>query len=216
MTPSLTSDIVFSICNNSFIGIFLFQKKSNDFPSQQKVVCVSRSVAICFRDNRWSLRLIDGRGDASLLRGMEQLPNGRWVKLFPSKASGRRSCASSIMHGQDKERTGGFQRHGAVTQSRPIQLGPAERMMPPPFPPAICLIIPGSRSTGRWRTVGSEYKTRRPSHCALEKLLVPWMDAAGATPGCCCRCGDQCALEWAAEVSFDFYRVRLYKMCRFL
>lgn len=100
--------------------------------------------------------------------GFEHLPSGWWVKLFQSKARGSRSSASSIMHGQDKECTGGFQRHGAVTQSRPIQLQPAERMMPlaPLFPPAICLIITGSRSTGFGRTVGSSASIKRGGLCA--------------------------------------------------
>lgn len=129
----------------------------------------------------------------------EHLPGGWWVKLFLSKASSSRSCASSIMHGQDKDCTGGFQRHGAVTQSHSIQLQPAERMMPlaPLFPPAICLIITGSRSTGFGRTVGSSPAIKRGGRRKERRGLCPellrnfwflgWM-LRGATPGCCCCC----------------------------
>lgn len=113
----------------------------------------------------------------------EHLPSGWWVKLFLSKARGSRSSASSIMHGQDKDCTGGFQRRGAVTQSHPIQLQPAERMMPlaPLF--STCNLSNNHRQQVNGlrtdRRLICKYKERRPLHWAPEKLLVPGMDAAG-------------------------------------
>lgn len=125
------------------ILLFKKRKKRKRFYISTKKVCFSpkrgRWLSTLFfpRLQCGSFRLMDRRCDASLFREIierqwtvqskrcvrfKQLPSGWWLKLFPRKASGSWSCASSIMHGQDKDCTGGFQRHGAVTQSRPIQL----------------------------------------------------------------------------------------------